>query len=125
MSDFPAVHCSMGSYDFCHPSDKQMHYSFRLPDDAPAGLIRAASTDENGQATDDPIEAAQMLVDHGESMLYCGNLDRYRELLAYLKEHEEPHTHARLLARREKLEKQLAAVNEELLYYEQETAPAL
>lgn len=114
MTTYPKVRCNLGSYDFCHPSEKQMCYSFTLPDDAPATLIKAGSTDKDGPVTSDPIVAASLLVEHGKACLYCGHLDRWRELLQWLEEHEDEHEDTRLLDRRERLVEELEEIEKRL-----------
>ncbi len=118
--NYPTVYCHMGSYDFCHPNEKQMHYSLRLPDDAPKGLIRDFTLREDDLVTDDPIEAARWAVEHAENLWVCTNAPRYSELLLWLEDNEEEHEHARLVARQTRLQEELAKVQDRLALYPKE-----
>ncbi len=98
MRDYPTVSRSEGSYDFCHPSEKQAMYSFALPEGAPKRHV-CYDVEIGGDADvgvdEDVLFVARAMLAECKTMLYSGHLEGLQALVEYLETNEARHEVAR------------------------------
>lgn len=106
------VFLSRGSYDFCHPADKQWCYRFfNLPD----GYKNSFVVDDEIDVSD-PLECAGELKEIISKYLVNSSKKKINKVYQYLEENEDEQYKLRIFDKKRKLERELY----ELYYKNQE-----
>jgi hypothetical protein len=112
---FPKVSCNIGSYDWAHPSEKQLQYYWVLPEGAPFDRFSYTVPCDEYDETDDPYEAIDNSLEYATRCLYCGRLEKLKLLKKYLEDNFAKHRYYYLKDKEARLEKELAETSLEVI----------
>lgn len=117
MQEYNSVRGDVGSYDWAHPNNKQGHYRFTFRSAAPEEIKKTISFilgEQYFTNQSTPLAAAYEIQEYAEKCLYNSDKEAIKPVIAYLESLEYEDTRDELLAKRERLQGQLAEVEKKL-----------